>query len=443
MFSSETRRGFSAFAGARRSRRGIAIAAGGLAAALALAACSSSGDTPSDSGSSDAKGEQTVLKVYGWKGNDAEPANIAGINEAFEAAHPEIKLDYEFVPANDTYLQRVQPELLAGEGADVIMTDPTKVADWGKAGYLLDISDSPWTGSMQEPVMPFVSVDGAVYAAPTELIPIGLFANMDQLAEVGITEVPETYPEFTAAMDQLAAAGLNPLALPNKAGNTGAWILNGIAATLVYQDNPDWDQQFMDGEVSFSEDWRSSAEQMMDLETQGYIDYKEQLGVDEWANGAFDFAAGKSAFMLQGSWVSAGVLDAGLENFQIAPWPAGAEGTKPSTDYFVGVMWSVNANTKVADAAKAYIDFWAEPENAKPFLESERAQSPWVGGANPDDPATGPTVASLEDGRIRFLANTTWYTEEGRKTMESEIQSLMLGQIDIDTFLSNLDNKLR
>ncbi len=427
--------------GHRRSRM-VALAAAGLGLALLLAACSSSGNAPGSSAGAGGSDGQTVLKVYGWKGNDAEPANITEINKAFETAHPEIKLDYEFVPANDAYLQRVQPELLAGEGADVIMTDPTKVADWAKAGYLKDISDSAWVANMQDTVTPFVSHEGAVYAAPTELIPIGLFANMDQLAKVGITKVPETLPEFTDAMNKLKAAGMKPLALPNKAGNTGAWLLNGIAATLVYQDNPDWDQQFMDGKVSF-EDWRSSIEQMMALEKDGYVDYKAELGNDEWANGAFDFAAGKNTFMLQGSWVSAGVVDAGLSNFQIAPWPSGPEGSKPNNDYFVGVMWSVNANTKVEQAAKAYVDFWANPDNALPFLESERAQSPWKGGVNPEDTETAPTVAALEEGRNRTLANTTWYTEAGRKVMESSIQSLQLGQISIDEFIATLDSKLR
>ncbi|WP_062313418.1 ABC transporter substrate-binding protein [Demequina rhizosphaerae] len=445
MINPSGRGGLNASRFGGRHGRLAAVAVAGAGLSLALAACSTSATTSeSTDGASDGGGstEQTVLKVYGWKGNDAEPANITEINEAFEAAHPEITLDYEFVPANDAYLQRVQPELLAGEGADVIMTDPTKVADWAKAGYLKDISDSSWVGDMQDTVTPFVSFDGNVYATPTELIPIGLFANMDQLAEVGITEVPETFPEFTAAMDKLKDAGMTPLALPNKAGNTGAWILNGIAATLVYNDNPDWDQQFMDGEVSF-EDWRGSIEQMMSLEEDGYIDYKTELGNDEWANGAFDFAAGKNTFMLQGSWVSAGVVDAGLDNFQIAPWPAGPDGTQSNNDYFVGVMWSVNANTEVEEAARAYVDFWADADNALPFLESERAQSPWVGGANPEDAATAPTVAALEDGRNRILANTTWYTESGRKAMESAIQSLQLGQIDIDEFIATLDEQLR
>ncbi|WP_372594374.1 ABC transporter substrate-binding protein [Actinotalea sp.] len=425
----------------RRLRRPSVVAAGALSLGLALTACS--GSTAADDASGSAGGdEQTVLKVYGWKGSDTEPANIAGINEAFSAAHPEIDLQYEFVPANDAYIQRVQPELLAGESADVLMTDPTKVADWATAGYLMDLSDSAWVDTLQDEVVPFVSQGEMVYAAPTELISIGLFANMDLLAEVGLAEVPTTFPEFEEAMTALEAAGITPLALPNKAGNTGSWVLQAIAATRLYQDNPDWDQQFLDGEVSF-EDWRSSVDQMMALEEGGFIDYKTELGVDEWANAAFDFAAGKTAFFVQGAWSAAGILDAGLENFQIAPWPGGDAGSDPSNNYFVGVMWSVNANTKVADAAKAYVDFWADPENALPFLESERAQSPWQGGVNPDDATTAPTLAAFEAGRNRFLPNTTWMTWDAGKSLESGIQSLQLGQIDEDEFISTMDAQLR
>jgi len=423
----------------RRRRAGVVVA--GLSAVLALSACSGSpGSSTTDSTAG--PGDKPVLKVYGWKGSDTEPANISEINAAFSAAHPEIDLQYEFVPANDTYIQRVQPELLAGQGADVIMTDPTKVADWGKAGYLMDLSDSSWVGSMRGEVIPFASYESKVYAAPTEIIPIGLFANMDQLSKIGLSAVPQTFPEFQAAMSKLQDAGLTPLALPNKAGYTAAWALQAIAATRVYQDNPDWDEQFMDGKVSF-EDWRSSIEQLMSLEKDGYIDFKNELGVDEWANGAFDFAAGKSTFFMQGAWSAAGIQDAGLTNFQIAPWPGGDAGTEPSNNMFVGVMWSVNANTKVADAAKAYVDFWADAKNALPFLESEHALSPWQGGVNPDDPITAPTLKAFEAGRNRYLANTTWYTWDGEKTMESDLQSLQLGQMSVDQFIADMDAKLR
>lgn len=437
MMITTTGGGLSAVRSSRWLRRPVAAIAGALVVGLALTACSSTTETPAAS-----EGGKTALTVYGWKGGGTEPANIEKINAAFSAANPDIDLKYEFVPANDAYLQRVQPELLSGAGADVFMTDPTKVADWGTAGYLKDLSDQEWVGNVRPEIKSFISNTDKVYAVPGEIIGIGMYSNMDLLAKVGITQVPTTYPEFKDALVKLKDAGIAPLALPNKAANTGTWVLQMTASTRVRKDNPNWDQDFVDGKVSF-QDWQSSLDQMMSLESDGFVDYKAALGVDEWASGASDFGAGKSAFWVQGAWSIGAVKDAGLENFQFTPWPAGDAGTEPNNLMYVGAMWSMNANTKVEEAAQKYIDFWAEPANALPFLEAEYAQSPWTGGVNPENEITAQTTAADEAGRSSFLPNTTWFSWEHEKAMNSKVQALQLGQIDETQFLTDMDTQMR
>lgn len=429
----------SAVRSSHRLRRPAAVIAGALSVGLALAACASSAGTSSATSGS---GGKTVLNVYGWKGGGTELANVAEINAAFSAANPNIDLQYEFVPADDAYRQRVQPELLAGAGADVFMTDTTLVTTWGEAGYLMDLSAEPWVSNVLPSVKSFVSNNGKVYAVPGEIVAEGMFANMDLLAEVGITAVPQTFPEFKDALTKLEAAGINPIALPNKDGNTANYVFQMIAATRVYQSNPDWDQQFMDGNASFS-DWKSSLDQMMSLQTDGFVDFKYELGVGEWASGASDFGAGKSAFWVQGAWSISAVQAAGLKNFQFTPWPGGDAGSSPSNSLFVGSMWSINANTEVADAAKKYVEFWAEPSNALPFLQAEHAVSPWVGGTNPDDPITALTTKAYEAGHNHLLAYATWLTYDADKTLSSNLQSLQLGQVTEAQFLSELDSQLR
>ncbi len=95
---------------------------------LVLGGCSS-GDP-----STTTEDGRTVLSVYGWKGGEGEPANVAEINAAFEKANPDIKLEFEAIPANEAYSQRVQPELLAGTAADVIMLDSKPSRDMGEVG---------------------------------------------------------------------------------------------------------------------------------------------------------------------------------------------------------------------------------------------------------------------------------------------------------------------
>ena len=73
--------------------------------------------------------------MVSWKGGGAEPANMAEINAAFEKAHPDIELDFSYVPPNDVYQQKLQSQLLAGNAADVIVLaapdDRHLVYHWG------------------------------------------------------------------------------------------------------------------------------------------------------------------------------------------------------------------------------------------------------------------------------------------------------------------------
>src|SRR3954451_3753282 len=119
-----------------------------------------------------ASGPTVTIKVQAWKGGGAEPANVAAVNAAFEKANPDIKVKFEYVPSGPTYAQKLQPELLAGSGPDVMMTDATTVKTWGKSGYLTDLSADPLSAAIQPAAKPFATYQGKVLAAPMELIGI-------------------------------------------------------------------------------------------------------------------------------------------------------------------------------------------------------------------------------------------------------------------------------
>jgi raffinose/stachyose/melibiose transport system substrate-binding protein len=430
--TSHTRGGSAPAQRTKVPRKTHLVAAAVIAATtLLVAGCAPAGDGGGDG--------DTVLTVYGWKGGDAEPANVAEINAAFEAANPDITLKYEFIPSA-AYPQRLQSELLAGDTADVIMTDSAKVQDWGSSGYLEDLSSQPWVAGVRDEIQPFIEHDGTTYAMPMEVIGISLFANNALLQEAGVEQIPTTWPEFEAALQKVKDAGITPISLPNKGGWTGDALINAIAATLVYQDNPSFDADFVEGNASFSA-WESSLQQMMELQEKGFIDFKSELGVDEWSTGISDFQAGKSAFYFQGAWNQATFTAAGLDDSFI-PWPA-TDQDDSNANLFVGTMFSINADSDVKAAAERYVEFWSESENASLFLEAESAVSPFTDGTSPAGPATELFVAAVNDGRYRILPSNTWLTAAGEKTLQEQIQALWLGQQTIDQTVQNLDEKLR
>ncbi|AVV45179.1 ABC transporter substrate-binding protein [Streptomyces sp. P3] len=404
----------------KRSGRCLAVATTVAAMAMSLAACGG--------GSSDSSADGTVtIRVQAWKGGGAEPANVAEINKAFEKANPKIKVDFEYITANDTYTQKLQPELLGGKAGDVIMVDTDRMKKWGASGYLADLSGEPWASQIAPDAKQFAQADGKTLAMPMELIGIGLYANMDLLKKAGIAEVPADWPTFLADLAKVKKAGIDPISLPDKGAWTGSSVFQAAGSTLVYQKNKQWDADFLAGKTSFDPDWKEPLEQLKTLEDKGYLNWKNELGIDEWSQGAQDFSAGKSAFWYQGAWMVSNVKKAGFP-VSFAPWPGGAAGTKPNSMLFSGTMWAVNSQSEQGDAARKYVKFWSQNENLAKYLEAEHAESPFTGGTTPQSTETKVFTTAFTDGRYRILPSDSWYAGAAETATGSKIQAYLLGK---------------
>ncbi|GAA2018456.1 extracellular solute-binding protein [Catenulispora yoronensis] len=402
-------------------------------AALAVGVLAGCGSGSSSSSSSGGSSGTVTLKVEGWKGGGAEPANVAQVNAAFQAAHPNIKLDYSFVPPNDVYLQKLQSQLIAGDAADVIMVDPQKVQTWGKSGYLADLTQQGWTSGVPANLKPFVSYQGKVLAAPMELSPVGIYTNLDILAKAGIDSAPTDFPTFLDDLAKLKAKGLPGYSLPDAQGYMAEFVMLLSAATTVYGQTPDWDQQFMAGKVTFPQSFQKPLEQIQALGTRGLVDLKGSVGTDEVTTGEPDFLAGKSAFYAGGSWQAAAIQKGGFK-LAFIPWPGGEAGVAPSALVFPGTMWSVNAKTKVSDAAKAYLDFWAKSENLAPYVQAEAAISPF-GGAGGTSPFLATMASTFASGKFTLMPINTWLLNAPETQIRSALQGFLLGKSDVNATL--------
>lgn len=412
--------------------RSLALVAA-LVVTAPLAACG--GD---DSSAGDSSGKVT-LHVAGWKGGGAEPANVAQINAAFEKAHPDIKLDYSYVPPNDVYQQKLQSQLLAGNAPDVIMVDPQKIQAWGKSGYLTDLGDQKWAAEVSPKFKPFASYQDKLMASPMELSPVGVFVNLDILAKAGVTAAPADFPAFLAALGKLKAAGRPGYSFPDAQGYMAEFVMLMSAATTVYQQTPDWDQQFMDGKVNFPDSFQTPLNQIKQLGDGGYVNFKNAVGTDETTTGQPDFIAGKSAFFAGGSWLAAAIRKAGFK-LAFVPWPGGEAGISPSALFFPGTMWAVNARTKQADAAKTYVDFWSQSANLAPFLQAEAAISPFHGAGAGADDLLAPMASAYEAGRYALFPANTWDQADPETKIRSILQGFLLGKTDVAATLAAIQD---
>jgi raffinose/stachyose/melibiose transport system substrate-binding protein len=412
-----------------RFTRPLALLGAAVAVTSGVAACSSA-----SSGNSSG---QTTLTVESWKGGGAEPANVAQVDAAFEKAYPNIKLDFSYVPPNDVYQEKLQSQLLAGDAADVIMVDPQHVQSWGKSGYLADLGSQSWASEISAPLKPFVSYQGKLLASPMELSPVGLYVNMDVLAKAGITTAPTDFPTFIADLAKLKAAGLPGYSFPDSQGYMAEFVTLMSAATTVYRQTPDWDQQFMQGKVSFTTSFQTPLEQIQQLGS--YVNFADAVGTDETTTGEPDFIAGKSAFYAGGSWLAEAIEKA---NFKLAfiPWPGGDTGTQPSALVFPGTMWAMNAATSHTTAAEDYINFWSQSQNLAPYLSSEAAISPFHSSGTTGDPLLSTMVSAYAADRFALFPTNSWDLAQPETTIRSVLQGFLLGKTNVPATLQAIQS---
>jgi raffinose/stachyose/melibiose transport system substrate-binding protein len=417
--------------------RGMTIlrcAALGVALTIAAAGCGGGGPAKTSDG-------KTTLTVVGWKGGGKEPANIDQINAAFEASHPNIKVQWTYVASGDTYQQSINTQLLGGTAPDVIMVDDTKAKLWSDSGNLLALDGQPWVDTLKPALKDFSKFDGKTVVLPQEIVGVGLYSNMTLLKKAGISAVPRSWGEFTAALDKLKAAGITPIGFANKGGWTGEMAALTLGASEVSATQPGWDAQRRDGTTNFaaSQGWMTVLGKIQQLTR--YFDVKDALAADPFGKGLTDFESGKSAFLIHGSWNISEFQSKAQFPFQFSAVPGGASADRTAPLMYVGTGLAINAASKAQDAAKEYLAYWAQDSTLQQYLKPEGAITTLAKGTTPPVPESKAFQDAVDRGNGVIYQPQIWRNTKIEDVMKSSLQALLLGQQDRSSVLGDWDKQ--
>ncbi len=127
-------------------------------------------------------------------------SDIRAMTADFTKAHPDIKVNLEFVPYEGLHDKTVLAQG-SGKGYDVVLFDVIWPAEYAKNHVLRDVS-ARITPEMKSGVLPgawtTVKYDGKYYGMPWILDTKYLFYNKKMLKEAGIAEPPSTWAELAA-----------------------------------------------------------------------------------------------------------------------------------------------------------------------------------------------------------------------------------------------------
>lgn len=335
---------------------------------LALAGCGGSGGSNGSGASGDsapAEGGGSV-KISIYQDKYEIDGALKAACEAYTALHPNVTFTVESSSSGDFYTQ-LKTMFASNQGPDIFST---KGSDDMRTmvEYMADLSGESWVKDLSEAAVEAGSIDGSVYGFPISLESYGYLYNKDLFAQAGIDSVPMTLTEFAAACEKLQAAGITPIS-----SNYAEWYQSGMfkfSAVISRQEDP---MAFIAG----LNDGSATLVGNKEVENLAkWIDIEKTYSASplntDFNTEVSDFATGKCAMMLGGSWSQPALddidpnLNVGMFGLTLSEDPAE---TKIYTS--CSPFWSVNKDSAAAEECKAFLNWLATSEEGQNYLGNE------------------------------------------------------------------------
>jgi len=351
-------------------------------------------------------------------------AFLREIVESFNAAHPDIVLEVNFVGDLDRVTRTA---VQGGEGPDIIQSPgPAFVVDYVEAGHVLPLDTHAekygWTETIYPWAIDVGRVDGKLYSLPLTYETMVLFYNATLFEQMG-WEVPTTQAELEALAQDAADAGIIPFAHANgswKAANE--WYVtifynNYAGSQAVYEaltGQRRWDDPLFVEAIRLLKEYMDRGWFSGSRENYYTLQYADIWGA---------LGDGTAAMQMVGTWGFLHVrtyFEGTGNEWAWAPLPPLREGVQPDYALGIGSSLSINAATPHPDAAAEVLNWlYSNPQRIARLLSA-------IGGGEyvvpvrltPEDfpPETDPRLidaltafaATFEEGHYGYTTWTFW-----------------------------------
>ena len=389
-------------------------------------------------------GEKTVVKFQTWNPGDEEYTHA--MLEKFEEEHPDIQIDYTFMPYTD-HVEKLKVDLSAGDAADVYgvqtgaMYKEFRDFEEDLTPYLVKEYGDDWASNYNEYAMSLLKGDdGEYYAVPLGLSYAGyVWANMKYFDKYGL-ELPTNYDELKEVCKTFRDNGEYPLVI----GAKDSWINIDTWMNIAADINTEKLYSAIEGETPFTdEDLVQSFQIWQNCFTDGVFQ-DGALGVGMYTDSTDMYQKeGSVPMILNGSWSLGAYMDSDEQsqevyngegaNHKIFLMDWNNDGKIAPVEEAVDVSLAINNQSKVKDAAWTFVD-WMIHEGADTLVNGQLQYMPArndmelnVEGLNEN--GTENLEYCVEQGKNNVGGYREMAYAELKETIINELTELALGDV--------------
>jgi raffinose/stachyose/melibiose transport system substrate-binding protein len=347
-----------------------------------------------------------------------------------EEENLKVKVHLE-MPSSEQYESVLQARLSGNDAPDLFTLHSNNIPTYFKAGHLTDLSNEPFTGKIFENVKKTITHDGKILVVPIESQAWGVLYNKKIFNELNI-KAPETLSELEKITETLKQNGYTPFLLAYQE----QWVPQLMTAlTLggkVSGEVPDWVERMYAGKGSY--------EEMRDIF--GPIDLIMKNGTDRAMElgselGAADFANGKAAMFVQGTWASGTIMQTNPD-MELGVFPLPINNNKADTlvNLSTSTTLAVHPDSKVKDVALKFANYVLDDNDSSSLFEASHFNPIATIHDFETDPWVKDAYQYVEEGRTyQDLILPSSVTEEQGKLL----QEYYVGTITQDEFIKRMD----
>lgn len=342
---------------------------GAVGLALALSACASTnGGSSSSSGSPSASSTETVSLSWRTRpDNQAEADVYKKISDEITAKNIGLKLTYQAGNSEGSpYQDKLKTELAAGTAPDVFWIPGSDIADFAKAGLLLNFASQAKaqglnptdfyagpTDQLQVDPATGQKADTFLWGIPRDVSTFALYLNLDLIDKAGAENPIDlakngqwTWQKFSEVAQKITKAGGSGV----KGFGANSWWAN-----YGYFINSAGGSFFKDNRTACNLDSTESVNGMKFFK--GLYDSGAAVKFGE--DSEPPFKAGKVGMFMNGRWATPGSREIKDFNWDVAPLPTGPA---PGGNWQFWGAYVINAKTANPDAAVKLVKELTSPE---------------------------------------------------------------------------------